>query len=206
MDPIDAIFYINLESRPDRKEHFLQEIQKLTADTSKVHRIDAIHHTNGVIGCTMSHSKALQEFIAHPEWKSCIIFEDDFTFYQSDPSQNQAALQTLFTEFPAFDCCHLTISYNLRGADTTCSSIKKVLAIQSASGYCVSKAFAPILLENLKESKDLLVQHGHPELYAHDQYWKRLQPQSNWYFFTPPLGYQYANFSDINKAFADYGC
>jgi GR25 family glycosyltransferase involved in LPS biosynthesis len=206
MDPIDAIFYINLESRSDRNEHFLQEIQKLTTDTSKVHRINAIYNINGALGCTMSHSKALQEFIAHPEWTTCLIFEDDFTFRQSDPSQNQAALQTLFTEFPSFDCCHLTTSYNLQYTDTTCSSIKKVLAIQSASGYCVSKSFAPTLLENLLESKELFIQHGTPALYCHDQYWKRLQPIRNWYMLYPPLGYQYANFSDINKAFADYGC
>jgi len=206
MNHIDAIFYINLESRPDRNEHFLQEIQKLTTDTSKVHRINAIYHINGLVGCVMSHSIALQKFMDHPEWTTCLIFEDDFTFHQSDPSQNQAALQTLFTEFPAFDCCHLTTSYNLRYTHTTCSSIKKVLAIQTTSGYCISKSFAPTLLENFLESKELLIRNGQPELYALDQYWKRLQPQSNWYVFTPPLGYQYANFSDINKAFADYGC
>ena len=204
MDHIDAIFYINLESRPDRNEHFLQEIQKLTTDTSKIHRINAIYHTNGAIGCTMSHIKALQEFIAHPEWNSCLIFEDDFTFHQSNTSQNQAALQTLFTEFPSFDCCHLTKSYNLQYTDTTCSSIKKVLAIQSASGYCVSKAFAPTLLENLLESKELFSQHGTAALYCHDQYWKRLQPQNNWYMMYPPIGYQYANYSDINQKFEDY--
>jgi len=62
MNHIDAIFYINLETRPDRKEHFLSEIQKLTSDMSKVHRFNAISHTSGLIGCVMSHINILEEF------------------------------------------------------------------------------------------------------------------------------------------------
>jgi hypothetical protein len=59
MDYIDAVFYINLESRVDRKDHFLQEVQKLT-DRSKVHRINAVRDANGALGCTLSHIKTLK--------------------------------------------------------------------------------------------------------------------------------------------------
>jgi hypothetical protein len=37
-----------------------------------------------------------------------------------------------------------------------------------------------------------------------DQYWKRLQPQSNWYIFEPKLGKQRASFSDIEDTAVDY--
>jgi GR25 family glycosyltransferase involved in LPS biosynthesis len=207
MNHIDAIFYINLETRPDRNMHFLNEIQKLTSDMSKVHRYNAIYHTNGVIGCTTSHIAALEEFINHPEWSTCLIFEDDFTFRSPDPSFNNQALNTFFTSFPSFDCCNLASSkHGLSYYDTYVQPIKKAKTVQTASGYCVSKAFAPILLKNFKESKEKLEETEINDLYAHDQFWKRLQPESNWYLFYPPLGYQYGNFSDINQKFEDYNC
>jgi len=207
MNHIDAIFYINLETRPDRKEHFLSEIQKLTSDMSKVHRFNAISHTSGLIGCVMSHINILEEFINHPKWASCLIFEDDFTFRSADPSFNELALNTLYTSFPSFDCCNLASSkYGLSYYDTYIQSIKKVKTVQTTSGYCISKSFAPTLLKNFKESKEKLEATHIEEQYALDQYWKRLQPENNWYLLYPPLGYQYSNFSNITKKVEDYNC
>lgn len=207
MNHIDVIFYINLETRPDRKEHFLNEIQKLTSDMSKVHRFNAIYHKQGALGCTMSHISILEEFIKHPEWSRCLILEDDFTFRSADPSFNELALNTLCTAFPTFDCCNLASSkYGLSYYDTYVPSIKKAKTVQTTSGYCVSKSFAPILLKNFKESKEKLEETHVEEQYALDQFWKRLQPESNWYLLYPPLGYQYGNFSDISKKVEDYNC
>uniref|UniRef100_A0A6C0K3C0 Glycosyl transferase family 25 domain-containing protein n=1 Tax=viral metagenome TaxID=1070528 RepID=A0A6C0K3C0_9ZZZZ len=207
MNQIDAILYINLASRPDRRDHFLSEIQHLTADLSKVHRINAVHHTKGALGCTQSHIKALETFLANPSWKTCLIFEDDFTFRNQDVSANQQALATLFREFPALDCACL--AYNpirVTYKETQIESIKKAISTQTASGYCITRTFAPVLLENLRESFIALSKFGDPDTNMNDQYWKRLQPQNNWYLFVPALGYQYANFSDIEKKLVHYNC
>ena len=207
MNHIDAIFYINLESRPDRRDHFLNEIRYLTTDVSKVHRIDAIYEKQGAIGCTRSHIKALETFLANPSWKTCLIFEDDFTWKNQDLAANEAALQAFFTEFPDFDCVNLGVScYNLRYTDTSNPRVKHAISVQTASGYAVTRAFAPILLQNFKESLEKLIESNIPELYCHDQYWKKLQPISHWYLFLPALGCQYANYSDINLRVEDYGC
>ena len=204
MNQIDAIFYINLESRPDRRDHFLKEIQHLTTDLSNVHRINAVYDKNGALGCTQSHIKALEAFLANPSWKTCLIFEDDFTFQNRTPSD---ALKSFFTEFPDFDCVNLGVGrFGLRYSDTANSKIKHALSVQTASGYGVSKAFAPRLLENFRESKEKLIETAIADLYCHDQYWKRLQPTSKWYLFFPALGHQYANYSDINQKEEDYGC
>ena len=80
MSNIDAILYINLEHHADRKEHVLHEISKLGKDASCVHRIDAIKMKEGALGCSLSHIKALQYALDHPEWKTVLILEDDFTF------------------------------------------------------------------------------------------------------------------------------
>ena len=207
MDHIDTIFYINLESRPDRRDHFLNEIRYLTTDVSKVHRIDAIYEKQGALGCTRSHIKALETFLANPSWKTCLIFEDDFTWKNQDQAANEAALQTFFTEFSDFDCVNLGVScYNLHYTDTSNSSIKHAISVQTTSGYAVSRVFAPILLENFQISREKLTGLENPELYSLDQNWKKLQPISHWYLFLPALGYQYANYSDINHKVEDYNC
>jgi GR25 family glycosyltransferase involved in LPS biosynthesis len=206
MNQINAIFYINLESRPDRRDHFLKEIQHLTTDLSKVHRIDAVYHKHGALGCTQSHIKALETFLANPEWKTCLIFEDDFTFRNQDPITNQQSLNTLFDKFPALDCACLAFNpIRVSYKETELESIKKVISTQTASGYCITRTFAPILLTTWKEGYAQMAYRGGDE-YCCDQYWKRLQPQNNWYLFVPALGYQYANFSDIEKKPVNYNC
>jgi hypothetical protein len=42
------------------------------------------------------------------------------------------------------------------------------------------------------------------ELYAIDQYWKLLQPNSKWYIFYPKIGKQRESFSDILKTNVNY--
>jgi GR25 family glycosyltransferase involved in LPS biosynthesis len=206
MNQIDAIFYINLESRLDRRDHFLSEIQHLTTDLSNIHRINAVYDKNGALGCTQSHIKALEAFLANPEWKTCLIFEDDFTFRNQDVSANQQALTTLFREFPALDCACLAFNpIRVTYEATRIESIKKVISTQTASGYCITRAFASVLLATWKEGYERMASGGGDD-YCCDQYWKRLQPQNNWYLFVPALGYQYANFSDIEKKLVHYNC
>ena len=93
MEQVDVIFYINLESRTDRKEHFLKEIKKLCIDECKIIRIDAVKHSNGALGCTKSHIKALDLFMANPLWDTCMVFEDDFTFYDTSFKNNNELIK-----------------------------------------------------------------------------------------------------------------
>ena len=51
---IENVFYINLETRKDRKKQVEQELNALGW---KYERFNAIRHTNGRIGCSMSHLK-----------------------------------------------------------------------------------------------------------------------------------------------------
>jgi glycosyl transferase family 25 len=206
MDYIDAVFYINLESRPDRKDHLLQETQNL-CDATKVHRIDAVPNKNGALGCTMSHIKSLETFLEHPEWNTCIVLEDDFTFRNADVSYNNSSLKSLFQNFPEWDCCMLAAGiHGLQVRNTLHTQIKKVFSAQTSSGYCVTRKFAPTLLANLRESRDDMIANGKRHENCLDQYWKKIQPKSNWYLIYPTLGYQYGNYSDIEEVFTNYGC
>lgn len=206
MEYIDAVFYINLESRPDRNDHLIQEVQKL-CDTSKLHRIDAIRNTNGALGCTLSHIKTLEIFLANPEWNTCIVLEDDYTFRRSDRDHNNTLLRSVFQNFSDWDCCMLAAgTHGLQVHNTPYTQIKKVFSAQTSSGYCVTRKFAPTLLSNLQESRDSMIKNGRLHENCLDQHWKKIQPLSNWYLIYPTLGYQYGNYSDIEEGFTNYGC
>lgn len=207
MELIDAIFYINLASRPDRHTHFLQEISYLCTDADKLHRIDAIYDTDGAIGCTKSHCLAIETFLENPEWKTCIVFEDDFTFYNTDISYNNKILRDSMTHVPQWDCFMLAISkWNKEVQHTDVPFVQKVIKGQTASGYALTRSFAPILLQTLREGLRNLIATHDSSKYTNDQSWKGLQPLYNWYVSVPCLGYQYANFSNIEQKVVKYDC
>jgi GR25 family glycosyltransferase involved in LPS biosynthesis len=207
MDHIDAIFYINLEGRPDLKEHFLNEMSYLCTDLTKVHRITAIYDPIGAIGCSKSHILAIETFLANPEWNTCIIFEDDFTFHNPDVSYNQQMLTDCFTQFPTWDAFLFASSkWGKSFSNTHLPPIKKVLEAQTTSGYAITRDFAPMLLDNYREGVEKLIETHNEPLYALDMYWKKLQPSHNWYTTVPALGYQYANYSNISQKVMDFGC
>lgn len=204
LEHIDAICYINLKHRVDRKEHILQEIKKIDPTLSKTHRIDAeyVPH-NGALGATRSHIKTLSFLLQHPEWKNCLIFEDDFTFY-SDPN---TTLSHLFTTLPRYDV--ILLSYGLCEyitAETEYKSISRVLSSQTASGYIIHHDYIQILLDNFMISGDYISKHGRSHEYCLDIYWRRLMPIGEWYAPSERIGYQYENYSDIEQRVVSYNC
>jgi len=205
MTDIDAILYINLAHRVDRKEHVLHEINKLGKDVSYIHRIDAVKRDPGALGCSLSHIKALQYALDHPEWKLVLILEDDFTFRSNQTDEIIKAIDEL-CHYSEFDVCQL--SYNLNGTfqDTTVPHIKKIMRAQTASSYLITRAYLPILLQNAIESSTDMQLHGKRHENCWDIHWNLLQPRGNWYCPFPALGHQYDNYSDIEHYHASYGC
>ena len=208
MEQIDVIFYINLEHRTDRKDHFLSEIKKLCTDETKVVRIDAIPNSIGAAGCTASHIKAMETFQAHPEWKTCILFEDDFTFASADLGHNNAHIRLAMTEFSDWDV--ISLAYNgytdYIVQDTHTPFIKRVIQHQTASGYILNKRCLRSMISTFQEAFQLLSRHGNNYEYCHDMYWRKLQLTRKWYCVSPALGYQYGSYSDIENQFKDYKC
>ncbi len=208
MEHIDAILYINLEHRTDRNTHILKEIRKLCKDDKKIHRIDAIYKPElGILGCAMSHVKALQYILEHENWNNCLILEDDFTFKNYSSVENNDTINVLFDKFPDYDCC--VLSYNpiaLRCADTDCNIIKKVQFTQTASAYIISRKFINILLDNFKNGIIDMIHNGKRHENCIDIYWGKVQPSYNWYTFFPSLGYQMDSYSDIEQRYVAYKC
>ena len=195
-----GVYYINLDHRLDRKQQILDEIKKL-GGVSDIVRIPGIYDKKrGHLGCSKSHIRALETFI-DSGLDNCIIFEDDFQFLHEPKEQ----IENFFKQEVPYDVVMLSNN----GGNITSSGypgIQRINNTQTASGYIVSKQFAPTLLQNLKEGGQLLEQdYSNAHTYANDQYWKRLQPISNWFVFDPKLGTQRESFSDIQGGVVNYG-
>ena len=84
--------------------------------------------------------------------------------------------------------------------------LNKVYIATTTSSYLLSKKFAQTLLNNFIEGEKLLNSHdkNYYGMYAIDQYWKKLQPNNNWYIFNPILGKQGNSYSDIENKHVIY--
>ena len=208
IDWIDAILYINLEHRHDRNEHCLNEIRKIDPLLKKTHRIDAVcNKSNGALGCTLSHIKAIKLFLDNLAWNTCIIFEDDFTFTSNDINNINNSLLYLFDNSDEFDVLLLGVGVtDFKTVSTKSSYINKVESSQTASGYILTKKYANTLLSNFITSSNNMIKLGWDSKWCHDQYWKHLMPSANWYTLKDRIGYQYSNYSDIENVNTDYKC
>jgi hypothetical protein len=204
MEHIDAILYINLAHRTDRKEHVIHEIHKICGDDSKIHRIDAIRTEPGALGCGLSHIKALEYAMMHPEWRTVLILEDDFTFHGDDTTALSTALRTLL--IPQMDIGLLSYNHSVLRYEDTSPSIKRVLYSQTTSSYCIRSSYVPTLLQNMRESTTDMIIRGKTHENCVDIHWTTLQPHGHWYALFPAIGYQYDNYSDIEKRVTQYGC
>ena len=82
----------------------------------------------------------------------------------------------------------------------------KCVNVQTASGYLVHNKFYDTLICNLTESFDKFMSHPHQHwLYSHDQYWKKLQPVSEWFYFLERIGKQRKSYSDLGGRIVDHG-
>ncbi len=202
------IYYINLDHRKDRRDQFLGEIKKMGFEESRIERISGIYTEGfGILGCGLSHLKALQTFYESGE-PYCMIFEDDFQFTLNKDFCH-FLLKLPFEQKIDFDLIMLAGKI-FKEETTSCFFLHKVLDGQTASGFLITREFAPKLIACLEESTVLLqnwwVQHKERKHeYCNDIYWKKLQPNNKWFIFHPKLGIQRESYSDNEQRVTNYG-
>lgn len=206
MNTIDHIYYINLDYRTDRRLQFEDWLQESGFPEDKVTRISAIQiNGRGHLGAALSHCKALQTFLASSH-KNCIIFEDDFVPIDLNTFWNNFKL--LHDSNISYDL--IMCSYNvLNYEEGPVNFLKKVVESFTASGYLITREFAPKLLENFKEAAENIVKvenetRKKADDFCLDVHWMKLMPISNWYCFFPRIGKQAASYSDIQGHYTDY--
>jgi len=202
---VDIVYFINLDNRIDRLYEFLSEMKKINFPFNKIIRIPAVSKPNqGHLGCSLSHIKAMENFICS-QYNNCIIFEDDFEFTKNLNPINKA-FEEFFTNIIDWNVCCLSANI-IYQENIGYKYINKITNTQTTSGYMVNKKYNNVLLENYKEGYDLLLKSydkGKSDQiqgpYCLDQYWKKLQ-HNNWFVFNPKLGKQRNSDSDIQGGF-----
>jgi hypothetical protein len=209
MNHIDKVYYINLDHRTDRLLEIEKVLDDLGCPTEKRERVSAFTHPQfGILGCAKSHIYTLEKFI-ESGLKTCLILEDDF-IHESVERFNEF-ISEVFDSKVEFDLIQLSYNHNgLQSTETLHKNLRKVFKAGTTASMLVHKSFAPKLLANYKEGRELLLDYV--QKYGHtvhdlmvDVYWQRLQPQSNWYCFSPRLGYQRESYSDIENKIVNYG-
>ena len=165
-----------------------------------VERFSAIKTFPGGIGCTESHLNVLKK-ARDLNLESVIIFEDDFQFLISREEYDQILLNLPDN----YDV--VMLSYNMKQSEPFNDMFGKVLEVQTTSGYIVHSRFYEKLINRLEEGLRLfkLYSSDHHS-YILDQYWKPLQPISNWYYSLKRVGAQRPSFSNLTNDYVDYGC
>jgi glycosyl transferase family 25 len=195
---IKHAFYINLDSRPDRKQHMEHQ---LTTIGIHAERFKAIKLTNGALGCSMSHLNIL-ETAKKNDWSHVLIMEDDIKFLKPNVfvSQFNKFLKTNKT----FDVV-LIAGNNMppfTNIDDTCV---KVTRCQTTTGYLVQSHYFDTLIHNYRKGIEKLMKNPADHvLYALDKYWFHIQGKHNWYLIIPLTVVQRADYSDIEKRATDY--
>jgi hypothetical protein len=82
----------------------------------------------------------------------------------------------------------------------------KVFDAQTTSGYAVNSHFIDNVIEVFDECVVNLELGELSGAYSPDQNWKKIQRDSNWFAFSPLLGYQMDDWSDIEKRNVSYKC
>jgi hypothetical protein len=195
---IKHAFYINLDSRPDRRNHVEEQCKKIGFPAK---RFKAIKLTNGALGCSMSHLKCLQ-IAKEKNWDHLLIIEDDIKFLNPILFVNQ--LNTFLEKHTNWDVV-LLAGNNVPPYDKIDDTCVKVNSCQTTTGYMVKSHYFDTLIHNFKEGIQKLMQEpNNHKIYAIDKYWFQLQKKHLWYLIIPLTVVQREDYSDIEKRPTNY--
>ena len=197
---IKHAFYINLESRVDRKKHVEQQLKKIGVQATRFNATK-LASGNGALGCSISHLKCL-ETAKKNNWDHIMIVEDDITFL--DASLFVKQLNNFLKVHKVWDVI-LIAGNNVppyKKIDDTCVRVSKC---QTTTGYIVKSHYYDILIENYRKGiANLMKEPTKHILFAIDKFWFQLQEKHLWYLIVPLTVTQREDYSDIEKKETNY--
>lgn len=224
INQLDAIIYINLENRGDRKDLLLKELTALDTNMSKVHKVSGIYMPkNGHKGCIQSHILALNMIkLNQPRWSQVLILEDDAEFTMPPETFNKslaAALEKLDAVDPDWNVLMLATAwkvihpanppelssqeleiYNTQG-ERMPLSLQRLKSATTSSAYIVKASYVDEILKLFDKCNNNLKQDGlnedNYEPWALDQQWRILQERDRWYCLDKDIVKQRAIWSSI---------
>jgi glycosyl transferase family 25 len=207
-DLVDAVLYINLEHRVDRREHLLGELGRVGVPASKIHRVDAVRRDVGALGCTLSHIKAL-ELVLEKGWERVLVLEDDFTWMPGVEASGVEKQVGELMGLPLGKWDVVQISWNPSGRIVGVGRLpwlRRAVGVRTTSGYFIRRDFVSELLECFVDAAAVMEAEGWSAEQCCDMRWQELQHENEWYVALPPLGYQMDGWSDVEGKEVSYGC
>ena len=206
---IDAVIFINLDSRTDRKEEILSELKRLGIPEKKIHRLSAIKRSWGALGCALSHI-ACYNFIEENAWEKVLILEDDAGFedlnkdnrWASGITDVKSLIETSSTKNidSKWDVIFLGgIVRDPKGPiKTEYNTIYKTLNTSCMHAYIVRKDYVKTIREHVEISTQMLMKNApNVNQYHIDNAVPQLMKDDRWFITIPTLAYQRESFSDI---------
>ena len=195
---IKHAFYINLASRPDRKQHVESQLNTLGITAE---RFNAIKLPNGALGCSMSHLKCLEIAKAN-SWPHLLIIEDDIKFV--NPNMFKTQLNLFLSKHKSWDVV-LVGGNNVPPYTRIDDTCVRVSTCQTTTGYLVNGHYFDTLIENFRSGIKKLIEFPQQHvIYAIDKYWFQLQKRDNWFLIIPLTVTQREDYSDIEKRPTNY--
>lgn len=206
INQLDAIIYINLENRSDRKDLLLKELAALNTNMSKVHKVSGVYiPKNGHKGCIQSHILALNMIkLNQPRWNRVLILEDDAE-PTMPPEIFNDVLNTALNKLDVIDSewnvlmlatawkvIHPNDKPNNQSFEINNSKkqnqifgIQRLKSATTASAYIIKASYVNEILKlfdkcNRHLKTDSLNEDNY-EPWALDQQWRILQERDKWY-------------------------
>jgi GR25 family glycosyltransferase involved in LPS biosynthesis len=185
--------FINIKKRTDRLKNVHNQMKNWPEE--KLIRIDAEKRRDGVLGCGLSHIKALEKakkIIEENNLDYILILEDDFK-WKFDFNITTDKLTEVFNSKIDWDVITLITSvfYGAK-VEQTENILRKVSNTGSTAGYIIKKNYIDKLLNLWKETMEVRKTRNFNKKWTAvntniDQAWKKLQKKDNWYTTNPTL-------------------
>lgn len=198
---VDAVLYINLDSRTDRNEEILTELRQINMNMEKVHRVSAVRRKWGALGCSLSHTACLK-YIIEKGLKRVLVLEDDAGFESKDVERWNAGVIDINAKMKSEDYDVIFLGGFVRDPlgplKTDLPTIFQTKNTSCTHAYIIKGEYAPKLLEHTDASIQMLMKDPpNVKQYHLDNAWSPLMNQNRWFISIPTLAYQRESFSDI---------
>jgi len=209
INTLDAIIYINLENRQDRKDLLLQELETLNTTPAKIHKVSGVYMPkNGHKGCIQSHILALN-MIKLNKWNRVLILEDDAQLDTDPTTVNNLitqAIQTLDEKDPDWNVIMLATAnkvindkapephstqLEIYSSDNILkpTTLERLTRATTSSAYIVKGDYVDEILNLFNTCNDNMKSNqlsgDKYEFWALDQKWESLQARDKWYALSP---------------------
>ena len=197
-------YFINLESREDRRKH-IDNLKKQYPFFKNIQRFNAIKHTNGAIGCTQSHIECLKK-LKNTQNEFCLLVEDDFCIFNKHNFKNFIQLFNIIKKDTQWDLITFTpISRIVKDYEPLKQyNIKRTFDTQTTTAYIIRKRFIPILISAFEFGVTKMEEGGKPILYTADRIWKPLQKKHIFLYYQHVFAGQLPGISDIENRVTNY--